>query len=70
WKGRQIATILRSKRGVQPLFVSCGHRVSRPTAVRHVMNWLAGYRLPEPTRLADKLAGEARRAAGERAGLL
>ena len=26
------------------------------TAVRHVMDWLAGYRLPEPTRLADRLA--------------
>ena len=63
WKGRQIATVLRSKRGVNPLFVSAGHRVSQETAVRHVMDWLAGYRLPEPTRLADKLAGEARRAA-------
>ena len=27
------------------------------------LDWLAGYRMPEPTRLADKLAGEARRAA-------
>lgn len=65
WKGRQIATVLRSKRGVQPLLVSTGHRVSQETAVRLVTEWLAGYRLPEPTRLADRLAGEARRAAGE-----
>jgi deoxyribonuclease V len=70
WKGRQIATALRSKRGVQPLFVSTGHRVSQETAVRHVMDWLTGYRLPEPTRLADKLAGAARRAAGEGETLL
>ncbi|MFC0384776.1 endonuclease V [Muricoccus vinaceus] len=63
WKGRQIATVLRSKRGVNPLFVSSGHRVSLNTAVRHVLDWLAGYRLPEPTRLADKLAGEARQVA-------
>ncbi|TPG51877.1 endonuclease V [Roseomonas nepalensis] len=63
WKGRRIATVLRSKRGVNPLFVSAGHRVSPETAVRHVLDWLAGYRLPEPTRLADKLAGEARRLA-------
>ena len=61
WKGRQIATVLRSKRGVNPLLISAGHRVSQETAVRLVMEWLAGYRLPEPTRLADKLAGEARR---------
>ena len=65
WKGRQIATVLRSKHGVQPLFVSTGHRVSQETAVRQVMAWLAGYRLPEPTRLADRLAGEARRAAAD-----
>jgi deoxyribonuclease V len=63
WKGRQIATALRSKRGVQPLFVSTGHRVSLQTALRSVQDWLAGYRLPEPTRLADRLAGEARRSA-------
>ncbi len=63
WRGRQIATVLRSKRGVQPLLIYTGHRVSQETAVRLVMEWLAGYRLPEPTRLADRLAGEARRAA-------
>lgn len=63
WKGRRIATVLRSKRGVQPLLVSTGHRVSQERAVRLVVEWLAGYRLPEPTRLADRLAGEARKAA-------
>ncbi|SHK08310.1 Endonuclease V [Roseomonas rosea] len=70
WKGRRIATALRSKRGVQPLFISTGHRVSQDRAVRLVTEWLAGYRLPEPTRLADKLAGEARLAAKEGATLL
>ncbi|MBP0493519.1 endonuclease V [Pararoseomonas indoligenes] len=70
WKGRRIATALRSRRGVQPLFVSTGHRVSQETAVRLVMEWLAGYRLPEPTRLADRLAGEARKAAGNDAPAL
>ena len=63
WKGRQIATVLRTKNRVQPLFISTGHRVSQATAVRLVMEWLAGYRLPEPTRLADRLAGEARKLA-------
>ena len=64
WKGRRIATALRTRQGVAPVFVSVGHRVSADGALRHVLDWLAGYRLPEPTRLADKLAGEARRAAG------
>jgi deoxyribonuclease V len=63
WKGRQIATALRTKNRVQPLFISTGHRVSQVTAVKLVMEWLAGYRLPEPTRLADRLAGEARKLA-------
>ncbi|WP_376089571.1 endonuclease V [Roseomonas sp. CCTCC AB2023176] len=63
WKDRRIATALRTRRGSLPLYVSVGHRVSPDGALRHVRDWLAGYRLPEPTRLADKLAGEARRAA-------
>jgi deoxyribonuclease V len=70
WKNRQIATVLRSRRGVQPLLISTGHRVSQETAVRLVTDWLAGYRLPEPTRLADRLAGEARRAATDGPTLL
>lgn len=65
WKGRRIATVLRTKRRVQPVYVSIGHRVSEESAVRHVLDWLAGYRLPEPTRWADKVAGEARRASAE-----
>ncbi|MBP0445566.1 endonuclease V [Roseomonas sp. SSH11] len=70
WKGRRIGTALRSRRGVQPLFISTGHRVSLETAVARVTEWLAGYRLPEPTRLADKLAGQARRAIERQASLL
>lgn len=62
WKGEVIATALRTRRGAGPVFVSVGHRVSAEGALRHVRAWLAGYRLPEPTRLADRLAGEARRA--------
>lgn len=47
---------LRSKPRCNPLFVSPGHRLSAQTAVALVMRCLAGYRLPEPTRLADRLA--------------
>ena len=47
---------LRSKRRCNPLLVSPGHRVSLDTAVALTMHCLAGYRLPEPTRLADRLA--------------
>lgn len=54
--GEQVGWMLRSKDGVKPLLVSPGHRVSLATAVEFVMACCCGYRLPEPTRLADRLA--------------
>jgi len=36
--------------------VAGGHRVSADTALAWVQRTLRGYRLPEPTRLADRLA--------------
>lgn len=55
-RGEIIGMVLRSKIGTRPLFISSGHRVDLPTAVELVMRCLCGYRLPEPTRLADKLS--------------
>ena len=55
-KGERIGTVLRSKEKVKPLFISPGHRVSHETAVALVLQHLTRYRLPEPTRLADKLS--------------
>jgi deoxyribonuclease V len=55
-EGERIGTVLRSKDGVKPLFVSPGHRVSHETAVVLVKAYLTRYRLPEPTRLADLLS--------------
>lgn len=63
WKGAPIGSVLRSRSGVQPIYVSVGHRVSADTALLRVLEWLRGRRLPEPTRLADQAAGAARRAA-------
>ncbi|TRX76263.1 deoxyribonuclease V [Pseudomonas mangiferae] len=51
-----IGWVLRSKDRVRPLIVSPGHRVSMDTAVELVLACGRGYRLPEPTRLADRLA--------------
>jgi len=55
-RGQVIGTVLRSKERVRPLIVSPGHRVSLSSAPRLVLACLRGYRLPEPTRLADRLA--------------
>ncbi|MFB6119865.1 MAG: endonuclease V [Halobacteriaceae archaeon] len=42
-----------TSRHVNPLYVSPGHRVSAATTVELVGALAAGYKLPEPTRLAD-----------------
>ncbi len=43
---------------INPLYVSPGHRVSAATTVKLVDALCAGYKLPEPTRLADAYADE------------
>lgn len=45
-------------RHINPLYVSPGHRVSAETAADIVSEYSAGYKLPEPTRLADSYADE------------
>lgn len=55
-KGEQIGWMLRSKPGCLPLIVSPGHRVSMAASAELVMRFVTRYRLPEPTRLADRLA--------------
>lgn len=55
-KGERIGTVVRSRAGVNPLYVSAGHRISQATAVEWVMACLTRYRLPEPTRQAHRLA--------------
>lgn len=50
-----------NSRRVNPLYVSPGHRVSTETTVELVDALCAGYKLPEPTRLADAYADAAKR---------
>jgi deoxyribonuclease V len=52
----RIGTVLRSRDNVNPLFISPGHRVSMDMACNIAEKCLTRYRLPEPTRLADKLS--------------
>ena len=51
-----IGAVLRTRVKVKPVFVSIGHRVCLETAVAQVMRCVTRYRLPETTRLADRLA--------------
>jgi len=45
-------------RYVNPVYVSPGHRISADTAADLVARTAAGYKLPEPTRLADAYADD------------
>lgn len=54
--GERIGAVLRTRERVKPVYVSAGHRVSLRTAVTLTLAYTARYRLPEPTRLADKLS--------------
>lgn len=47
-----------SNRSINPLYVSPGHRIGPETAAEVVLSAVRGYKLPEPIRLADRLAGE------------
>jgi deoxyribonuclease V len=53
-----VGTVLRTQTGVKPIYVSIGHRISLPTAVRLVLACTIRYRLPETTREAHRLACE------------
>ena len=60
--GRVVGTVLRTRPGVKPLYISPGHRIGLGDSVRYVLACTRGFRLPEPVRQADRLV------AGLRAG--
>lgn len=60
-RGERIGTVLRTRDGVRPLYVSPGHLIDEAGAVRLVLRCGRGYRLPEPTRLADRYVAEVKR---------
>ena len=55
--GEVIGAVLRTRSGVKPLFVSIGHKIGLAEAESWVLRCASGFRLPEPTRLADQAAG-------------
>ncbi|MEO2083138.1 MAG: endonuclease V [Desulfurobacteriaceae bacterium] len=50
--GKVIGYALRTKKGVKPVYVSPGHRITVSESAEIVLNLSKKYRLPEPTRLA------------------
>jgi deoxyribonuclease V len=57
-QGEVIGAALRTRARVKPVYISVGHKISLETAIKTIVECLRGYRLPEPTRLADRLASQ------------
>jgi len=55
-QGERIGAVLRTRSGVKPLYISCGHRISLETAIDYVLACTTRYKLPETTRRAHRLA--------------
>lgn len=55
-KGERVGAVLRTRAGIQPLYISSGHKVSLESAISLVMSCTTRYKLPETTRWAHRLA--------------
>jgi deoxyribonuclease V len=54
-----VGMSVRTRTGVRPVYVSVGHRITLEQAVQLTLRYTTGFRLPDPSRLAHKLAREA-----------
>jgi len=54
--GEVIGAVVRTRNNVSPVFVSIGHRVNLRDSIQYVLCCCRGFRLPETTRRADRLA--------------
>ncbi|QDE81391.1 endonuclease V [Myxococcus xanthus] len=68
-RGEVVGMAVRTRKGVQPVYVSPGHLMDLPTAVELVLKVSPKYREPETTRHAHRLVNALRRADGEAAEL-
>lgn len=56
-----VGQVVRTRDGVHPIFISVGYGLPLDECVRWTMAVTPRYRLPEPIRFADRLAGEAKK---------
>lgn len=56
--GEQIGAVLKTKKKTKPVYVSIGHKIDLPTSLDIALKCNGGYRIPEPTRLADKYVAD------------
>jgi deoxyribonuclease V len=56
YQQQTVGAALRTRAHVKPMIISAGHKISLQSSISSVLACGRGYRLPEPTRLADKLS--------------
>jgi deoxyribonuclease V len=56
-----IGAVLRTRVGVRPIYISIGHRVDLEAAVELALACTDGYRIPKPTREADRFVAQLKR---------
>jgi len=56
-----IGAVLRTRKGVQPVFISIGHRINLEAAVELALACTDGTRIPKPTREADHFVEQLKR---------
>lgn len=59
--GRYVGSVLRTRDGVNPIYVSPGHLIDQLSSRRLALACCTRYRIPEPTRLAHIVAGAHKR---------
>ena len=55
WQGKQVGVILRTQKGIKPLYLSPGHRITLSECLEITLGCVTRYRIPLPVRQADLL---------------
>jgi deoxyribonuclease V len=61
FKGKVVGYLMCTDERAQPIVVSVGHKITLDDAVQVVKKMTAGFRIPEPTRLAHIFVNEVRK---------
>jgi deoxyribonuclease V len=56
WQGKQVGLILRTQKGIKPLYLSPGHRITLLECLEITLGCVTRYRIPLPVRQADLLS--------------
>jgi deoxyribonuclease V len=65
YHGEEVGMVVRTKNGIQPVYVSPGHLIDMASSVDLVLRSCRGYRIPEPTRQAHLHVNALRRGEAE-----